>query len=67
MVKVLPKQWRLQEYAERLGGMYPEDMVEAGKVDQVVVAVENINALLSPSMREDDPIKKKAMRAELSC
>ena len=50
----------------KLGGMYPEDMVEAGKVDQVVVAVENINALLSPSMREEDPIKKKAMRAELS-
>ena len=50
----------------KLGGMYPEDMVEAGKVDQVVVAVENINALLSPSMREDDPIKKKAMRKELT-
>ena len=50
----------------KLGGMYPEDMVEAGKVDQVVVAIENINALLSPSMREDDPIKKKAMRKELT-
>ena len=32
----------------KLGGMYPEDMIEAGKVDQIVVAVENINALLSP-------------------
>ena len=50
----------------KLGGMYPEDMVEAGKVDQVVIAIENINALLSPSMREDDPIKKKAMRKELT-
>jgi len=50
----------------KLGGMYPEDIVEAGKVDQIVVAVENINALLSPSMKESDPTKKKAMRIELT-
>jgi glutathione S-transferase len=50
----------------KLGGMYPEDIVEAGKVDQIVVAVENINALLSPSMKESDPTKKKAMRKELT-
>jgi len=50
----------------KLSGMYPEDIVEAGKVDQIVVAVENINALLGPSMKESDPIKKKVMRKELS-
>ena len=50
----------------KLGGMYPEDIIEAGKVDQIVVAVENINALLSPSMKESDPLKKKAMRKELT-
>jgi glutathione S-transferase len=50
----------------KLGGMYPEDIVEAGKVDQIVVAVENINALLSPSMKESDPLRKKAMRKELT-
>ena len=50
----------------KLGGMYPEDIIEAGKVDQIVVAVENINALLSPSMKESDPMKKKAMRKELT-
>ena len=50
----------------KLGGMYPEDIVEAGKVDQIIVAVENINALLSPSMKESDPTKKKAMRKELT-
>jgi glutathione S-transferase len=50
----------------KLGGMYPEDIVQAGRVDQIVVAVENINALLSPSMKESDPIKKKAMRKELT-
>jgi len=50
----------------KLGGMYPEDIIEAGKVDQIVVAVENINALLSPSMKESDSTKKKAMRKELT-
>ena len=50
----------------KLGGMYPEDIIEAGKVDQIVVAVENINALLSPSMKESDLLKKKAMRKELT-
>jgi len=50
----------------KLGGMYPENIVEAGKVDQIVIAVENINALLSPSMKESDPMKKKAMRKELT-
>jgi len=50
----------------KLGGMYPEDIIEAGKVDQIVVAVENINTLLSPSMKESDPLKKKAMRKELT-
>jgi glutathione S-transferase len=50
----------------KLGGMYPEDIVQAGKVDQIVIAVENINALLSPSMKESDPLKKKAMRKELT-
>ena len=50
----------------KLGGMYPEDIVQAGKVDQIVIAVENINALLSPSMQESDPLKKKVMRKELT-
>ncbi len=50
----------------KLGGMYPEDIIEAGKVDQIVVAVENINVLLSPSMKESDSTKKKAMRKELT-
>ena len=50
----------------KLGGMYPKEIIEAGKVDQIVVAVENINALLSPSMKESDPTKKKAMRKELT-
>ncbi|MCS5634002.1 MAG: glutathione S-transferase family protein, partial [Candidatus Marinimicrobia bacterium] len=50
----------------KLSGMYPEDMIEAGKVDQIIDTVTDINELLNPSMRENDPIKKRVMRAELA-
>ena len=50
----------------KLSGMYPEDMIEAGKVDQIIDTVTDINELLNPSMRENDQAKKKAMRVELT-
>ena len=50
----------------KISGMYPEDIIEAGKVDQIIDAVTDINEMLNPSMRENDPIKKRAMRFELT-
>jgi|TARA_B110000914_G_C15479168_1_gene454754 glutathione S-transferase len=50
----------------KLSGMYPEDIIEAGKVDQIIDTVTDINELLSPSQRENDPIKKRAMRIQLT-
>ena len=50
----------------KLSGLYPEDIVEAGQVDQVIDAATDINMLIRPSMRENDPIKKKEMREDLS-
>ena len=50
----------------KLSGMYPEDMIEAGEVDQIIDTVTDINELLNPSMRENDPIKKGAMRVQLT-
>ena len=50
----------------KLSGMYPEDIIEAGEVDQIIDTVTDINELLNPSMRENDPIKKGAMRVELT-
>ena len=50
----------------KLSGMYPEDIIEAGKVDQIIDTVTDINELLNPSMRENDPMKKRAMRIELA-
>ena len=50
----------------KLSGMYPENIIEAGKVDQIIDTVTDINEMLNPSMRENDPVIKKKMRAELS-
>jgi glutathione S-transferase len=50
----------------KLSGLYPEDIIEAGKVDQIIDTVTDINELLNPSMKENDPIKKRVMRAELT-
>ena len=50
----------------KTSGMYPEDMIEAGKVDQVIDTVTDINELINPSMRENNPAIKKQMRVDLS-
>lgn len=50
----------------KISGMYPTDIIEAGKVDQVIDTVTDINVLINPSMRESDPSIKKLMRDDLS-
>ena len=50
----------------KIAGMYPTDIIEAGKVDQVIDTVTDINVLINPSMRESDPELKKRMRDDLS-
>ena len=50
----------------KISGFYPDSLVEAGKVDQIIDTATDIKMLMRPSMREQDPIKKKLMRQELS-
>lgn len=50
----------------KISDMYPGDLIEAGKVDQVIDTVTDINVLINPSMRESDPVIKKQMRQNLS-
>ena len=50
----------------KLSGMYPEDIIEAGKVDQIIDTVTDMNVMLNLSMRENDPIIKKQMRVQLT-
>ena len=50
----------------KISGFYPDSLVEAGKVDQIIDTATDINMLMRPSMREQDPDKKKLMRQEIS-
>jgi glutathione S-transferase len=50
----------------KISGFYPDSLIEAGKVDQIIDTATDINMLMRPSMREQDPEKKKLMRQELS-
>ena len=50
----------------KLSSMYPEDIIEAGKVDQIIDTVTDMNVMLNLSMSENDPIIKKQMRVKLT-
>ena len=50
----------------KISGFYPDDLIEAGKVDQIIDTATDINLLIRPSMREQDVSKRKLMREELS-
>ena len=50
----------------KISGFYPDDLIEAGKVDQIIDTATDINLLIRPSMREQDNSKRKLMREELS-
>jgi len=50
----------------KISDMYPKDIIEAGKVDQVIDTVTDINVLINPSMHESDSVIKKQMRHDLS-
>ena len=52
-------------YAGKLGGLYPNDPIDALRVDELLDVGEEINSELGPSMREPDLEKKLAMRKVL--
>ena len=51
----------------KLGGLYPLDQnIKAAQIDQVLDMATDITSLLTPSMRENNSVLKKAMREDLS-
>ena len=57
----------IARFCGKLSGLYPIDnSILAGQVDQVIDTATDINLLLRPSMKEEDPIKKLHLRKELS-
>lgn len=53
-------------YAGKLSGLYPEDVLEALRVDELVDFAEDMSHALAPSMAERDMEKKLAMRAVIA-
>ncbi|TYZ67611.1 hypothetical protein PybrP1_007147 [[Pythium] brassicae (nom. inval.)] len=54
-------------YAGRLSGLYPtSDAAAALRVDEIINVLEDTEQKMEPSLRENDPKKKKAMRLELA-
>lgn len=52
-------------YAGKLSGLYPTDVIDALRVDELVDFAEDINQSLAPSLMERDMEKKLAMRQKL--
>lgn len=54
-------------FAGRLSGLYPvDDTLQALKVDEALGVGEDINNLIEPSLHEQDPERKMAMRKVLA-
>jgi glutathione S-transferase len=53
-------------YCGKLAGLYPiDDALMAAKVDELLATANQISYLISPTMRERDPEKKRALRVAL--
>jgi glutathione S-transferase len=53
-------------FAGRMAGLYPEDPLQALKVDEALGVGEDMNNLIEPSLHEDDTTRKMAMRKQLA-
>jgi glutathione S-transferase len=57
----------IARFCGKLAGLYPaEDHLAGAKIDQVLDAATEITGVVGPSMRENDPEKKAALRARLA-
>ena len=56
----------IARYCGALAGLYPsDDALAAARVDEILETANQITYAVSPSVRESDPERKAAMRAEL--
>ncbi|HAN32306.1 MAG TPA: hypothetical protein DCQ06_11980 [Myxococcales bacterium] len=64
--EVIAQTGAIARYCGRLAGLYPhDDPLKAARVDAVIDAATDITWLIRPSIREPDPAKKLAMRAQI--
>ena len=53
--KIIGQTGAIARICGKIANMYPKDIIEAGKVDQVIDTVTDINVLINPSMNESNP------------
>lgn len=55
----------INRYVGRLAGLYPQDALQAARVDEVMASVEDISTKIGQTMRIDDSAARKAAREAL--
>ena len=56
----------IARYCGKLSNLYSDEILVCAQIDQIIDLMTEINGLIRPSMIENDPEKKKLLRAELS-
>ena len=66
MGKTIGQTGAIARFCGKIANLYPDDIWECAQIDQIIDLGTDINVLIRPSMLESDPVKKKALRVELS-
>ena len=48
----------IARYCGKISNLYPDDMLKAAKIDQIIDAATDITNVVSPTIREKDEVKK---------
>ncbi|CAM9967048.1 unnamed protein product, partial [Pylaiella littoralis] len=64
--EVFPQSAAILRYAGKIGKLYPENPIAAGKVDAVIDCMFDIQAAIRPSIYETNAQRKLGMRRQLS-
>ncbi|CAM9459718.1 unnamed protein product [Ascophyllum nodosum] len=62
--KVIPQSLAQLRYVGKIGGIYPEDALEAANADAAMDAVTDLHARLAPSVQAKDHDKKLELRKD---
>ena len=63
---VLGQSNAILNYVCNLGSLLPVDPLQRAQSDEALAVVEDYIGFISPTMRENDPVKKKAMRIDIA-
>ena len=64
--KIIGQTGGIARFCGKLSNLYPNNNLQAAKVDQIIDTASDITNLVSPTVREKNEIKKKEMRERLS-